>query len=150
MQPTCDRPPKPSNHPAITMDFDNFDYGSDFEEDFEDNFGQAPRSPQKDILTRRLYKLEDSPLSLIPEPIVKEIPKDAKLSLKQLDALPSKYQHLVGDIKEFNFTQSVVFDTVFGSDNCVAVCAPTGSGKTLIFELAIIKAISDHGKVHKN
>ena len=51
---------------------------------------------------------------------------------------------------ELSISLSVVFDTVFGSDHCVAVYAPTGSGKTLIFELAIIKAISDHGKVHKN
>lgn len=41
----------------------------------------------------------------------------------------------------FNMVQSMVFDTIFQTDDPIIVSAPTGSGKTGIFELAIIKMI---------
>lgn len=43
--------------------------------------------------------------------------------------------------------QSRVFDEVMYTDKPMVVCAPTGSGKTVIFELAIIRQLmnSDNG-----
>ncbi|BFZ04370.1 hypothetical protein BsWGS_07409 [Bradybaena similaris] len=53
----------------------------------------------------------------------------------------------------FNILQSLVFDEVFYTDRSIVVSAPTGSGKTVIFELALIRLLTkrdttDHkGKV---
>lgn len=41
----------------------------------------------------------------------------------------------------FNIVQSKVFDEVMYTDRPMVVCAPTGSGKTVIFELAIIRQL---------
>ncbi|XP_074641292.1 putative ATP-dependent DNA helicase HFM1 [Tubulanus polymorphus] len=39
----------------------------------------------------------------------------------------------------FNIVQSKVFDDVMYTDRSLVVCAPTGSGKTAVFELAIVR-----------
>ncbi|GAA5835706.1 hypothetical protein JCM9279_004624 [Rhodotorula babjevae] len=39
----------------------------------------------------------------------------------------------------FNAVQSVCFDTVYHTDQNVVVSAPTGAGKTVLFELAIVR-----------
>jgi replicative superfamily II helicase len=39
----------------------------------------------------------------------------------------------------FNLIQSEVFDTAYGSDAPLVVAAPTGSGKTGILELALLR-----------
>ena len=49
---------------------------------------------------------------------------------------------LVFNFKHFNKMQSAAFDTVYNSDNNCVVSAPTGSGKTVLFELAIIRYIN--------
>ena len=43
----------------------------------------------------------------------------------------------------FNVIQSIVFDDVLYSDTGLVVSAPTGSGKTAVFELAIMKLLSN-------
>ena len=43
--------------------------------------------------------------------------------------------------------QSELFAAAWGSDNSLAVSAPTGSGKTVVFELAIMRLLSAHGCV---
>jgi len=46
----------------------------------------------------------------------------------------------------FNAVQSKCFDSVYGSSDNLVVSAPTGSGKTAIFELAICRVIADKGR----
>ncbi|XP_068081655.1 probable ATP-dependent DNA helicase HFM1 [Anabrus simplex] len=61
---------------------------------------------------------------------------------------PAKeYRHIFSLYPTFNALQSQVLDDILYSDNQVVVSAPTGSGKTVIFELAIIHLlmqIRDH------
>ncbi|PWN42347.1 P-loop containing nucleoside triphosphate hydrolase protein [Ceraceosorus guamensis] len=45
----------------------------------------------------------------------------------------------------FNAVQSTVFDTMLKSDDNCVVTAPTGAGKTAIFEFAIIRMLQNHG-----
>lgn len=55
--------------------------------------------------------------------------------------LALKYRPIFQSYPSFNTVQSKVFDDVFHSDSHIIVSAPTGSGKTVIFELAIIQLI---------
>ncbi|VVD04691.1 unnamed protein product, partial [Leptidea sinapis] len=43
----------------------------------------------------------------------------------------------------FNIVQSRVIDDALYSDKSLVVCAPTGSGKTVIFEMAIVQLLMD-------
>ena len=56
----------------------------------------------------------------------------------------------VFDFTEFNKMQSESFQTLYKSDYNVVVSAPTSSGKTVLFELAIIKCILKYNKNLKN
>lgn len=62
-----------------------------------------------------------------------------------LDAvLPPQYRQLL-PYSHLNKVQSKVFDGVYHSDQNVAVAAPTGTGKTTIFELAIMRLMRLRG-----
>ncbi|KAK0707951.1 hypothetical protein B0H67DRAFT_671617, partial [Lasiosphaeris hirsuta] len=73
-------------------------------------------------------------------PMVQGIPL---ISLRQ--ALPDKFRSIF-PFELFNAVQSKCFDTVYGTTDNVVVAAPTGSGKTAIFELAICKLAFGRGK----
>ena len=49
----------------------------------------------------------------------------------------------VFNYKRFNPMQTVVSDYVLQSNDNITVASPTGSGKTCIFELALVKMFSD-------
>ncbi|KAL2259463.1 hypothetical protein VTK26DRAFT_6853 [Humicola hyalothermophila] len=61
------------------------------------------------------------------------------------EALPNKFRAIF-PYELFNAVQSKCFDVVYGTNDNVVVSAPTGSGKTAIFELAICKLAYDRGK----
>ncbi|GBF89417.1 ATP-dependent DNA helicase-like protein [Raphidocelis subcapitata] len=52
--------------------------------------------------------------------------------------LPEVFQPAFS-FRYFNIIQSECFDTVYGSDSAVVVAAPTGSGKTGVMELAMVR-----------
>ncbi|XP_064459339.1 probable ATP-dependent DNA helicase HFM1 [Ornithodoros turicata] len=52
-----------------------------------------------------------------------------------------KYCSIFKEFPYFNRVQSEVFDDVMNSDSSLVVAAPTGSGKTVIFELALIRLL---------
>ncbi|KAF5306946.1 hypothetical protein FQA39_LY00176 [Lamprigera yunnana] len=58
--------------------------------------------------------------------------------LKSVEEVPEKYRSVFAQYSNFNPIQSKVFDTAFWTDQSIVVSAPTGSGKTTIFELAIV------------
>lgn len=61
---------------------------------------------------------------------------------RPVNELPTRFRHVFPYLC-FNQVQSIVYDTVLDSNKSIVVSAPTGSGKTGIFELAIIKVIMD-------
>ncbi|CEO98245.1 hypothetical protein PBRA_006359 [Plasmodiophora brassicae] len=60
-------------------------------------------------------------------------------ALRQISDLAPDHQGFFAGYKEFNRVQTAVFDAVYLSDQNVVVSAPTASGKTTIFELAILR-----------
>ncbi|KAI9324875.1 Sec63 Brl domain-containing protein [Zopfochytrium polystomum] len=60
--------------------------------------------------------------------------------LKSVSELPDRLRHLF-PFSCFNAVQSQCFDVAFGSDRNLVVSAPTGSGKTVIMELAISRML---------
>lgn len=57
--------------------------------------------------------------------------------------LPDRFRKFFS-FKHFNKMQSDIFQVVFNSDKHVVVSSPTGSGKTVLMELAIIRLLSKH------
>ena len=52
-----------------------------------------------------------------------------------------KYKNFF-QFQEFNEIQQLFFTKIFTSEENIIVSAPTGSGKTVLFELLILKMIS--------
>lgn len=57
--------------------------------------------------------------------------------------LPSEFRSLFKDFAGFNNLQKMIFDDLIKSNVSLAISAPTGCGKTVAFELAIIKQIME-------
>ncbi|KAI1295407.1 putative ATP-dependent DNA helicase HFM1 [Halotydeus destructor] len=63
-----------------------------------------------------------------------------EIRVVQLHEVNEKYRKVFTDhIEVFNAVQSLVFNDVYYSNKSVAICAPTGSGKTAIMELAVVR-----------
>ena len=58
-----------------------------------------------------------------------------------LTILANPFRSVFSKFPYFNIVQSKVFEEVMYTDIPMVVCAPTGSGKTVIFELAIIRQL---------
>ncbi|CAK9215790.1 unnamed protein product [Sphagnum troendelagicum] len=62
-------------------------------------------------------------------------------SLKSVSVLPSAFQRLF-PFRYFNAVQSASFAETFLSDQNIVISAPTGSGKTILFELCILRLLT--------
>jgi hypothetical protein len=69
------------------------------------------------------------------------LPADAHARLTLDGALPMPY-HALLPYAQLNAVQSRVFDAAVSSSRSIAVAAPTGCGKTAIFDLAIVRLLS--------
>ncbi|BGP14081.1 ATP-dependent DNA helicase MER3 [Rhodosporidiobolus nylandii] len=63
------------------------------------------------------------------------------IKLRAVSELPDMFRSL-WRFGVFNAVQSACFDTVYHSDKNVVIAAPTGAGKTVLFELAILRLFS--------
>uniref|UniRef100_A0A0N7ZA09 DNA 3'-5' helicase n=2 Tax=Scylla olivacea TaxID=85551 RepID=A0A0N7ZA09_SCYOL len=61
--------------------------------------------------------------------------------LRPVADIPAQYRSLFSQFPFFNIVQSTVFPDVFESDRSVVVSAPTGSGKTVVMELALVRLL---------
>ncbi|XP_025832390.1 probable ATP-dependent DNA helicase HFM1 [Agrilus planipennis] len=60
-------------------------------------------------------------------------------NLRSVEEIPENYRHVFSNFTHFNKIQSKVFDDIYYTDHPVVISSPTGSGKTVLFELAIIR-----------
>ena len=59
--------------------------------------------------------------------------------------LPVSFRSVFASFPYFNVVQSAVIDTLLETERNLVVSAPTGSGKTVLFELALLKALRADG-----
>ncbi|XP_027693877.1 probable ATP-dependent DNA helicase HFM1 [Vombatus ursinus] len=64
-------------------------------------------------------------------------------SLKSVTEIPAQFRSIFKEFPYFNYIQSKALDDLLYSDRNFVVCAPTGSGKTVIFELAITRLLME-------
>ncbi|KAK3739517.1 hypothetical protein QZH41_016197 [Actinostola sp. cb2023] len=82
---------------------------------------------------------------LIPARTPSHADQDGREKLRPTSEIPEQYRSVFSQFPYFNIVQSRVFDEVFYTDKPLVVCAPTGAGKTVIFELAIIRLLMTAG-----
>ncbi|KAK7790265.1 hypothetical protein R5R35_012634 [Gryllus longicercus] len=63
--------------------------------------------------------------------------KFTETGLRAIEEIPPEFRHIFSMYPSFNAFQSKVMDEILYSDKPVVISAPTGSGKTVLFELAI-------------
>eukprot|EP00057_Strongylocentrotus_purpuratus_P010440 XP_011664914.1 PREDICTED: probable ATP-dependent DNA helicase HFM1 [Strongylocentrotus purpuratus] len=64
--------------------------------------------------------------------------------LRSIEEIPDQYRSIF-PFPYFNFVQSQVLDDILYTDKPLVVSAPTGSGKTVLFELAILRLLISQG-----
>ncbi|XP_053202364.1 probable ATP-dependent DNA helicase HFM1 [Panonychus citri] len=79
-----------------------------------------------------------SPIKRITVEIAsRQLPKD----LIPVERIPEAYRSVFSAYKQFNIAQSKIFNDAFNTSKTMVISAPTGSGKTAIFELAIVRML---------
>ncbi|KAF9409613.1 hypothetical protein HW555_011086, partial [Spodoptera exigua] len=61
---------------------------------------------------------------------------------RSIEEIDPKYRD-VFSYPYFNLVQSRVIEDALYSDKSIVVCAPTGSGKTVVFEMAIVQLLME-------
>ncbi|KAJ8927311.1 hypothetical protein NQ314_020225, partial [Rhamnusium bicolor] len=62
--------------------------------------------------------------------------------IRNVEEIPPPYRNIFNEYPCFNAVQSRVLDDILYTDDSVVVSAPTGAGKTVIFELAIVRLLT--------
>ncbi|XP_054836336.1 probable ATP-dependent DNA helicase HFM1 [Eublepharis macularius] len=70
-----------------------------------------------------------------------ETPKKELMFLRPVTEIPAQFRNIFKEFPYFNYIQSKALDDLLYTDRNFVVCAPTGSGKTVMFELAIIRLL---------
>ncbi|KAL0966696.1 hypothetical protein UPYG_G00298560 [Umbra pygmaea] len=70
--------------------------------------------------------------------------------LRPVMEIPSKFRSVFKEFPYFNYVQSKALDDVLYTNKNFVACAPTGSGKTVLFELAIIHLLMETKEPWRN
>ncbi|XP_067331830.1 probable ATP-dependent DNA helicase HFM1 isoform X2 [Channa argus] len=98
---------------------------------------QAPHAERKDKGTKRAFVPP-----MMPQPFHIEGSSGSQI-LRPVSEIPSKFRSVFNEFPFFNYIQSKALDDVLYTDKNFVACAPTGSGKTVLFELAIIHLLME-------
>ncbi|XP_052333326.1 LOW QUALITY PROTEIN: probable ATP-dependent DNA helicase HFM1, partial [Oncorhynchus keta] len=70
--------------------------------------------------------------------------------LRPISEIPAKFRSVFKEFPYFNYVQSKALDDVLYTGKNFVACAPTGSGKTVLFELAIIRLLMETTEPWRN
>ncbi|KAM9459939.1 putative ATP-dependent DNA helicase HFM1 isoform 2-T5 [Salvelinus alpinus] len=70
--------------------------------------------------------------------------------LRPISEIPAKFRSVFKEFPYFNYVQSNALDDVLYTGKNFVACAPTGSGKTVLFELAIIRLLMETTEPWRN
>ncbi|XP_029560143.1 probable ATP-dependent DNA helicase HFM1 isoform X1 [Salmo trutta] len=70
--------------------------------------------------------------------------------LRPISEIPAKFRSVFKEFPYFNYVQSKALDDVLYTSKNFVACAPTGSGKTVLFELAIIRLLMETTEPWRN
>jgi ATP-dependent DNA helicase HFM1/MER3 len=59
-----------------------------------------------------------------------------------IDVIPERFLSVFSDFPVFNDVQSPLIDSLLNTDDSMVIAAPTGSGKTALHELAMVRTLS--------
>ncbi|XP_051719520.1 probable ATP-dependent DNA helicase HFM1 isoform X1 [Ctenopharyngodon idella] len=71
-------------------------------------------------------------------------------TLRSVSEIPAKFRSAFKEFPYFNYVQSQALDDVLYTDKNFVACAPTGSGKTVLFELAIVRLLIESSEPWHN
>ncbi|GAA6085546.1 probable ATP-dependent DNA helicase HFM1 isoform X1 [Tachysurus ichikawai] len=80
---------------------------------------------------------------LSPQPLQIQGTSSGPGILRPVSEIPVKFRIVFNDFPYFNYVQSKALDDVLYSSRNFVACAPTGSGKTVLFELAIVRLLTE-------
>ncbi|XP_018415798.1 PREDICTED: probable ATP-dependent DNA helicase HFM1 [Nanorana parkeri] len=63
--------------------------------------------------------------------------------LRPVSEIPKQFRAIFKEFPYFNYIQSKALDDLLYSDKNFVMCAPTGSGKTVLFEIAIVRLLME-------
>ncbi|KAM9129912.1 putative ATP-dependent DNA helicase HFM1 [Pangshura tecta] len=63
--------------------------------------------------------------------------------LRAVTEIPAQFRNIFKEFPYFNYIQSKALDDILYTDRNFVICAPTGSGKTVMFELAITRLLME-------
>nr|XP_046265686.1 probable ATP-dependent DNA helicase HFM1 isoform X2 [Scatophagus argus] len=98
---------------------------------------QAAHAEMQDKGTKRVFV---PPMS--PQPLHIQGSSGAGI-LRPVSEIPAKFRSVFNEFPFFNYVQSKALDDVLYMGKNFVACAPTGSGKTVLFELAIIRLLME-------
>ncbi|XP_048353797.1 probable ATP-dependent DNA helicase HFM1 [Sphaerodactylus townsendi] len=64
-----------------------------------------------------------------------------EMILRAVAEIPAQFRNIFKEFPYFNYIQSKALDDLLYTDRNFVICAPTGSGKTVMFELAITRLL---------
>ncbi|XP_068593669.1 probable ATP-dependent DNA helicase HFM1 isoform X2 [Cebidichthys violaceus] len=79
---------------------------------------------------------------MTPQPLCIQGPSASGV-LRPVSEIPAKFRAVFNEFPFFNYVQSKALDDVLYTGKNFVACAPTGSGKTVLFELAIIRLLME-------
>ncbi|KAK6484329.1 putative ATP-dependent DNA helicase HFM1 [Huso huso] len=83
-------------------------------------------------------------LPLTPQPLnVQGVSSKGSGVLRPVTEIPAQFRSVFKEFPYFNYIQSGALDELLYTNRNFVICAPTGSGKTVLFELAIIRLLME-------